>query len=118
MMRNKVVFPEPDGPSNASNSPGRTSRAMLSRAWKFPKVLLIFLTSMLMRPFLVVGCSWKLSHGINRRMRRSRVRRDSMGGLGFHGGLEGQGDQREEREGGSDGERANEVVFVIEDFHM
>ena len=36
MQRSRVVFPQPDGPSNTMNEPSATLRLTLSRAWTSP----------------------------------------------------------------------------------
>ena len=48
MIRSRVVLPEPDGPSRATNSPVATVRLTSRKAAKPPNVLLIRWTSMLM----------------------------------------------------------------------
>src|SRR5438067_1338428 len=59
MMRNRVVLPDPDGPSSATRLPAGTSTLTLSRATKEPNRLLTSLTTMLMT-FLL---SWRRSSG-------------------------------------------------------
>ena len=45
-MRSRVVLPQPDGPSSATSSPGRTSKLTSRSAVKLPKVLLTLRMSM------------------------------------------------------------------------
>src|ERR1017187_10310603 len=51
IVRNKVVLPEPDGPSSATSSPDSTLRLTLSSAVKSPNFFVAFLTSTLMQNF-------------------------------------------------------------------
>ena len=48
MMRSRVVLPDPDGPSNATSWPAGNCTDTSFSAVKDPKVLVMFLTSMLM----------------------------------------------------------------------
>src|SRR5450830_1124597 len=51
IMRNKVVLPQPEGPSKATNSPLGTSKVTSFKALKLPKFFLIFLISILIVSF-------------------------------------------------------------------
>src|SRR4029434_1192912 len=47
MIRNSDVFPDPEGPSSATNSPVSTLKLTFLSALKSPKLLLMFWISML-----------------------------------------------------------------------
>src|SRR4051812_28005952 len=93
MIRSKVVLPEPEGPSSASNSPLPTLRSTLSSAAKAPNFLTMFLTSMVT---LIVprGLSFVQAP--------------------FQDGLHDQRDQRQNRQQRGNRKRRYELVFVVE----
>src|SRR5262245_25640508 len=93
MIRSSVVFPDPDGPSSASNSPLATLRSTPSSAVNAPNVLVRFLTSMLMRQLSFVQ-------------------------MPFENGFHNERDQRQHREQRSDRKGRDELVLVVENLHQ
>src|SRR5882757_4612385 len=97
MIRNRVVLPEPEGPSSASNSPSATFKSTLSSAANAPNFFMMFLTSIILlsitpRTLIFVQMT-------------------------FENGFCDQRDQREHGQKRSDRERGDELIFVVEDFH-
>src|SRR4051794_17740880 len=90
MIRSKVVLPEPEGPSSASNSPWPTFRSTLSSAAKAPNFLTMFLTSMV---------TWLLS----------------FVQASLENGLHDKRDQRQHRQERRDRKRRHELIFIVED---
>src|SRR5436305_14865348 len=91
MIRNSVVFPEPEGPSSASNSPLATLRSTSSSAANAPNLFTMFLTSIATRNLSFVQ-------------------------LPLEDRLCEQRDQRQHGEQRCDRERRHKLVFIIEDF--
>src|SRR5262245_51328240 len=85
MIRSKVVFPEPDGPSNASKPPSGTSRLTLSSAEKLPNFLETSLISMLMVALRLSLAFGQLSQGRNFLFEFSFYNQDSDRYQGQHG---------------------------------
>src|SRR5262245_497030 len=95
--RRSVVLPEPDGPSSASNSPGRTSRSRSMMAGVAPKLLLSRSARIASAASGVVSRSVESGDG------------EVVSAAPFEDRLDGQGDKGESREKGSDGERRDEI---------
>src|SRR5260370_35699821 len=92
MIRSRVVLPEPDGPSNASNSPLSTFRSTLSSAANAPNFFTIFLTSITRKlPFVQMP---------------------------LENGFRHQRDQCQHRQQRRDRERRYKLVFVVENFNQ
>src|ERR1700733_4629752 len=91
MIRNNVVLPEPDGPSNASNSPFPTFKSTSSSAANAPNVLMMLFTSMVIRNWSLVQAAFK-------------------------NGLRDQRDQGQQRQQRRDRERRYELIFVVKNF--
>src|SRR5215471_2236700 len=90
-MRRRVVFPEPEGPSNASNSPSGTDRSMFLSTSNVPNFLLTPLTSI---PISVLR------------------------GLSLDDFLHDERDDAQNGQQGRNGKGARRVVAVIENLHM
>src|SRR5690606_28477623 len=103
MMRSRVVFPQPDGPSSATSSPSGTVRLMLSRAVKLPNCLLIRTNSILM-----ANSSGRLLGGGPA----------LLGLFPLQQALDDQGDDGQQGEQGSCREGRHEFVLVVEDLHL
>src|SRR4051794_23245467 len=91
MIRSSVVFPEPEGPSSASNSPLATLRSRSSSAVNAPNLFTMFLSSIATRNLSFVEMPLE----------------------------DGLGDERNQRQHGKqrrDRERRHKLIFIIEDF--
>src|SRR5436305_7977690 len=93
MIRNSVVFPEPEGPSSASSSPLATLRSTSSSAANAPNLFTMFLTSIATRKLPFVK-------------------------MPFEHGFCHQRDQRQHGQQRGDREGCHELIFIIEDFHQ
>src|SRR2546430_4190759 len=91
-MRRSVVLPDPEGPSNASNSPDWMSRLTSPSAVKVPKRLVALRTEM--RIGLVLA------------------------DFGFERDFREQRHEREQRQQRRDRERRHELIFVVENFDV
>ena len=113
MIRSSVVLPQPEGPRSATSSPCPMSSETLSSAAKRPKRLERFLISMLMRQAVAlrgVSASRVLSTDVR------GPDRCLVGALGapLDQRLECERDKRQQREDRSDGERRDDLIFVVQ----
>src|SRR5262249_6949381 len=104
--RRKVVLPEPEGPSSASSSPGRTSRLISTTAAAAPKDL--------DNPSAAIAIATRSGSG------RSAP---SGGGEGvsmspLEERLGAEGDEGKACQKRGDGESSDEVVFIVEYLHV
>src|SRR5690606_14045605 len=103
IIRSRVVFPQPDGPSSATSSPSGTLRLMLSRAVKLPNCLLIRTNSILM------------ANSSGRRLGGGLA---LLGLLPFQQALNDQGDNGRHGEKRCRGKGRYELVLVEEHLHL
>src|ERR1700746_1438786 len=101
MMRNSEVLPDPDGPSNATNSPVSTLKLTSSSAMKSPKLLRMLRISILIRSLhrcLITDCL-DFAPLVLR--------------LPIDGGFERDGDQGQNGQQGRHGESRRGIVLVV-----
>src|SRR5690242_12478852 len=104
MMRSSVVLPEPEGPSSARSSPGRTSSVTPSSAIVFPKRLL--------RPAMTIDT------GPSRPGLNGASMAELLSETPFEQAPDAERHEREEGQQRGDSKRADGIVILIEREHL
>src|SRR5262245_40395858 len=109
--RSNVVLPDPEGPSRAISSPGRTARSRSMMAGVAPNDFDNPSARIASATFLLAPDGGPPDSV-------SSCPREAVSMPPFEERLGGQGDEGESRQKGGDGESSDEVVLIIKDLHL